>query len=298
LSVTGAFTILVLFLRLDVLVKVASTVLILTYLFACLSMIILRESRLQNYQPLFRAPLYPWIQIIGIIGFGVLLFGMGREALFASLIIVIGGLFVYWFYGRIRTGREYALLHLVERITARELTTHSLETELKEIIRERDDLVGDRFDSVIERGIVLDIEKRMGAEDLFWLAADKMAPNLHVEADTLFRFLQEREKESSTALTPHLAIPHIIIEGERTFQILMARCREGAEFSKSAPDVHAVFVLVGTKDERNFHLRALAAIAQIVRDPHFEQRWMAARSEEALRDVVLLGERRRMMGPL
>jgi hypothetical protein len=46
-------------------------------------------------------------------------------------------------------------------------------------------------------------------------------------------------------------------------------------------------------DERNFHLRALSAIAQIVQEPHFEEKWMAAEGEEELRDIVLLGERRR-----
>ncbi|MCK4527856.1 PTS sugar transporter subunit IIA, partial [candidate division WOR-3 bacterium] len=62
---------------------------------------------------------------------------------------------------------------------------------------------------------------------------------------------------------------------------------------EDAPAVNTVFVLVGTKDERNFHLRALAAIAQIVQDSHFENRWLAAKSEESLRDTVLLGKRRR-----
>ena len=57
--------------------------------------------------------------------------------------------------------------------------------------------------------------------------------------------------------------------------------------------MHAVFVLAGTKDERPFHLRSLAAIAQIVQDPHFEDRWMVAKKKEDLRDVILLGERQR-----
>ena len=55
----------------------------------------------------------------------------------------------------------------------------------------------------------------------------------------------------------------------------------------------AIFVLAGTRDERNFHLRALAAIAQIVQDPHFEERWMRAKGIESLRDVILLGRRLR-----
>ena len=83
------------------------------------------------------------------------------------------------------------------------------------------------------------------------------------------------------------------MEGEHAFDILLARCKGGIIFSKDVPSVHAVFVLVGSKDERNFHLRALSAIAQIVQDPHFDKKWEDAKSEEALRDIVLLGKRRR-----
>ncbi|MFQ5835324.1 MAG: amino acid permease [bacterium] len=291
--VTGVFMAVALSLKLDILVKVASTVLILTFIFSCLSVIILRESRLQNYQPSFRAPLYPWIQIIGIIGFGFLLFEMGKEALLVGSILIVGGLFVYWFYGRIRTTREYALLHLIERVTAKELTTHSLETELKEIIRERDDIIKDRFDRIIEGSIVLDIDKSTPVERFFKSVAETISDKLNVNPSALFKLLLDREKESTTALNPDLAIPHIIIDGEHTFDIILARCREGIVFSETAPKVHAVFVLVGTRDERNFHLRALAAVAQIVQDPHFEAKWMAAKSKEALRDIVLLGKRRR-----
>lgn len=290
---TGLFVLGAVFLELALLVKVASSVLILSFMFSCLSVIVLRESRLQNYQPRFRAPLYPWVQIAGIVGFGFLLFEMGREALLVSSLLIIGGLFVYWFYGRIRTTREFALLHLIERITAKDLTGHLLETELKEIIRERDEIVKDRFDGIIEDCIVLDMHGPTSAEELFKLVSDSMSRRLKIEPSVLLRLLREREADSSTAISPTLAIPHIIIEGMETFDILLARCRDGVAFSEEAPNVRAVFVIVGTRDQRNFHLRALAAIAQIVQHPNFDKAWLRAKSTENLRDTVLLGKRRR-----
>jgi mannitol/fructose-specific phosphotransferase system IIA component (Ntr-type) len=292
--VTALFMVIAAFLRLEILVKVASTVLILDYLFSCVSIIVLRESRLQNYQPKFRTPLYPLVQIVGIGGFGLLIYKMGGPALLASALLVLIGLLVYWFYGRIRTNRESALVYLIERVTARELTTRSLETELKEIIRERDEIAKDRFDHVIEACVVLDIDMEMSMEDFFQLVSDRMAERLEVEPDRFFEELMARERESTTVLSPHLAIPHLIIEGEHKFEICLARCRPGIRFPGTAhEEVHAVFVLAGTRDERPFHLRSLAAIAQIVQDPHFEKRWMRARNKEALRDAILLGERRR-----
>ena len=50
---------------------------------------------------------------------------------------------------------------------------------------------------------------------------------------------------------------------------------------------------MGTTDERQFHLQALAAIAQIVQNQDFEKRWLAADTVEHLRDIIMLGRRYR-----
>ena len=293
LFATAIFVIIALFLKLKILVEAASVVLILTNILACVSLLILRESRLQNYRPRFRTPLYPWMQIAGIVAYLFLIFEMGKEAHLISVVLFIGGLFVYWFYGSIRTNREYALLHLIERITAKELTTHSLEAELREIIRERDEIVKDRFDNIIEKCVILDVEKAVSVSDFFKIVAGQMAPRLNQKPGLLVKLLHNREKQSSTVLSPHLAIPHIVIQGEKLFDIILARCREGIVFSEMHGKVQAVFVIVGTKDERRFHLQALSAIAQITQNPDFEKKWMSAKNENALRDIVLLGTRRR-----
>jgi amino acid transporter/mannitol/fructose-specific phosphotransferase system IIA component (Ntr-type) len=290
---TGAVMVVFLFFRLEVLVKAASAVMILTYSFSCLSTIILRESRLQNYQPVFKSPLYPWIQIAGIGGSMFLLIGMGRIALTTAAAALLCGFVIYWVYGRIRSGREFALLHLIERITAKELTTRSLESELKDIIRERDDIVKDRFDELIEQAIVMDVPGPLKAAEFFAMVADEMAERLGIEKAIMMKLLHDREKDSSTVLTPGLAIPHIVVAGEGRFEIMLARCREGVEFSESSQNIRAIFVLAGSRDERNFHLRALAGLAQIVQDPHFEENWVMAKGREDLRDLILLGKRRR-----
>lgn len=56
----------------------------------------------------------------------------------------------------------------------------------------------------------------------------------------------------------------------------LVRVRKGIVFSAQEDPVHIIFVLVliGSIDERNFHLRALMAIVQIVRDSDFYTNWM------------------------
>ena len=291
--VTGLFMVIALFLNLDVLIKAASAVLIITFIFSCLCVIILRESRLQNYQPKFKSPLYPWMQIAGIIGCGALLISLGAKALIASGAFIAIGFFIYWFYGRIKSNREFALLHLIERITAKELTTRSMENELREIVRERDEIVKDKFDELVEKACVLDFDEKLTRNDFFKKAATGLNKPLELSESAILEKLTERENQSTTALTPFLAIPHIIVEGEHSFSLLVARCKKGISFSDEDKEIKAVFVLAGSLDERPFHLRALAAVAGIVQDPHFEEKWLAAKDEHALRDILLLGKRRR-----
>jgi mannitol/fructose-specific phosphotransferase system IIA component (Ntr-type) len=103
----------------------------------------------------------------------------------------------------------------------------------------------------------------------------------------------QREAQSSTVLKPGLAIPHIVIPGKKCFQIIPVRSLEGIHFHGEKNPVHTMFVLVGTLDERSYHLRALMAIANLVQESGFTERWMNARNIEELRDVILLSNRKR-----
>jgi mannitol/fructose-specific phosphotransferase system IIA component (Ntr-type) len=295
--VTGVFMlVVVLVLELELLVKVASTLLMMLYVTANLSVLIMRESKIQNYQPMFRSPLYPWMQIAGAVAGVALIIGLGAAPLQMAALFIGGALVWYGLYARTRADRQSAIVHLVERITDTKLTSYSLETELKEILRERDQIVEDRFDHLIKDAVVLDIDKPLTIDEFLHMVCDTMAPRLGTEAAALFELFVERERDSTTALRPGLAIPHVVVDGSGKSDILLARCKGGITFTESLPAVHAVFVLAGTRDERHFHLCALMAIAQIAEEPEFDAKWMAARSVEELKDVVLLGERRRHCG--
>lgn len=293
--ITGVLIVCALFFKLEFIIKAASSVLILTYAFSCISIIIMRESRLQNYRPHFKTPLYPWIQIVGIFGFGALLFQTGIASVIIVLLILMSGGVLQWYYGSIGVNKEFALLHLIERVSERDYTDHVLETELKQIIHERDNISKDSFDHLIDECSLLDIDGSMEKQDFFDLVAASLTEKIGVKHAKLKSMLIEREEESSTVLSPFLAIPHVLIKGRNVFEIIIARSREGIVFSRAFPRVHAVFVLVGTKDLRSVHLQSLAAIAQIFQDPDFEKRWMEAKNVKALRDIIHLSQRKRQM---
>ena len=291
---TGLFMMMIiLFLNIESLVKVASTMQIILFLFVILSSIIMRESKIMSYKPAFISPLYPWIQILGIIVYLFFLYDMGTVTILTTILFVLISLLWHRMYVSGKTTRKSALIHIVERITAREIAGDSLNTELREILKERDQIIEDRFHKMVKDCIVLDLDHYTDMERFFTLVAQKMSNKLNIEKDKIFELLMNREKEGSTVLTPIVAVPHIVIDGEHNFAILLARCKAGIIFSESYPAVNAIFVLFGTRDERNYHLRALSSIAQILQDPSFETKWMTAKNEEALRDIVLFSKRMR-----
>ena len=294
--VTGIIMIVAIaFLDLVTLVKFASTMKIILFLLVNLAVIMMRESRIQHYRPTFRSPFYPWVQGAGIILYGLLVFKMGLLPLVLTAVFFGGSLLWFVAYGGIHRQRDSALIQVVRRVTDRDLepSEATLESELREILKERDEIVEDRFDCLIHESTILDREGSESVWDFFRSISGVLAEQLGMSEQRVYELLVEREKESTTALRPGLAIPHIVVEGEGVFRLLLARSKDGIVFAEDKPPVHAVFVLMGSGDERNYHLRALMHVAQITQGAGFDARWMAAKGTEQLRNIVLLGERRR-----
>jgi len=294
---TSAFMVaVILFLTLEELVETASTLMLLLFILVNLSVIMMRAAKISSYRPKFRSPLCPWIQLLGIAAYGFLIFEMGT----VPLLITGGfmGLGAVWYLSYVRPNvrRQSALIHVVERVTARELIDSGLENELRDILIERDNIIEDRFDRLVRNCAILDVKGPLPLERFFQKAAEVLSPRVGVEPGRLFELLMERERQSTTAIHPGLAVPHVIIEGSGRFDLLLGRCKEGVYFSASLPPVYTAFILAGTADERNFHLRALMAIAQITQEPEFEKNWLNARGPEELRNILLTSKRRRIPG--
>lgn len=291
---TGLFMLaIIMFLNLEHLVEVASALMILLFMLVNLSVIVMRESKIANYRPQFRSPLYPWIQVAGIIGPFFLLVEFGFIPLVVTTCFLLAGLLWYAVYARPRTSRESGLLYMVQRLASRHMSKGLLRKELRQIIMERDDIVADRFDHLIHDCAILDCEEGTTIDWLFKKASETIGDRLKVDSNLVYDLLWKRERESSTAIAPGLAIPHVIVPGENKFDLVVARCKAGIPFEEDMPPVHTAFVLAGTMDERNFHLKSLAAIAQMAQDKEFDSQWLKAKNVEELRDAILLAERKR-----
>lgn len=294
IMLTGGFMITaIVFLDIESLVKTASTLMIILFILVNTSVIIMRESRIQSYRPKFKSPLYPYIHILAIIAYGALIIDMGRVPLLITGAFIALSAAWYTFYVRRRVSRASAVMHVVERVTDHELKTVTLENELRDILLQRDDIIEDRFDELIRGCEILDIEGKMNTEEVFRQVSKILEKRLDINEYVLFEKFLHREGEGGTVIQPGFAIPHIVVEGENKFDILLVRARDGIDFPDAPEPVKIMFVMAGSRDERNYHLRALMAIAQIAQEKDFEQQWFAARDKAGIRNLILLSKRKR-----
>jgi APA family basic amino acid/polyamine antiporter len=294
--ITGLFIIIFLLLELDLMVKVASTIVILTYILSILSVIVLRMGKIQNYRPEFRVPFFPWLQLIGIIGFIFIIVEMGRDAMILSLALILIGILIYVLYGRRKSGKkEYALLYILDGITPKEveLTRGRLERELKQIIYKRDNIVKDDFHKAIVGSTILDINESIEIHQLYGEISKDLSEKLDIEPEYIYAKFEKRQRESSSIITNKIALPNIIIDMKGYFSIYIVRCKRGIRFGDWENNIIAAFFLISSRDRRNLMLRTHTYISQIIADPEFEKRWMEARDQEALKDIFLLGKRKK-----
>lgn len=288
LLTSGTLIIFVAFLSIQELAKTASAVLVSIFVLDNISLMVMRHSGLQNYRPTFKAPFYPWSHILSSIVYVLVILNMG----WTSIAITVGFIFfsILWYLTYVGRKLQYesAFVHMVRQVVSRSLLRSGLEDELQKVVFTRDEVTEDRFDELVRHCAVMDIEESISMKEMFRRVSKTLSERIEMSEDDLYELLVARERQSSTVIHPGLAIPHIVVEGSGVFHLILLRCKQGVVYSELNPPITTAFVLVGSQDERNFHLKTLMNIAHIVQAPGFEQAWEGAATPEALRDLVLL----------
>jgi nucleotide-binding universal stress UspA family protein len=94
--------------------KLASAFQILVFVLVNVAIVAFRRGTAE-YEPEFHAPLYPWVQAVGVVGGLVLLTQMGIVPLLGAVCITAGGVAWYYVYARDRVDREGAAVDAVRR---------------------------------------------------------------------------------------------------------------------------------------------------------------------------------------
>lgn len=89
----------ILFLDVEKIAKLASAFMVMMFILVNAAVIVLRETSAQWYNPPFRSPLYPLVQIFGIISGIILLVLLGLLPFLSIIAIIILGVIIYFNFG-------------------------------------------------------------------------------------------------------------------------------------------------------------------------------------------------------
>lgn len=114
------------------------------------------------------------------------------------------------------------------------------------------------------------------------------AAHTGLNARDLFETLLQRERLGSTGLGRGVAIPHVKVRGLKGIVCLFARLEEPIEFeSHDNEPVDLMFLLLAPEHAGGDHLKALARISRLVREPSALERLRAAPDTASLRQILI-----------
>jgi PTS system nitrogen regulatory IIA component len=108
-----------------------------------------------------------------------------------------------------------------------------------------------------------------------------------IDREQLAKVLMERERLASTAIGEGVAIPHGKLDAVGKLVACVGRAPQGVDFdSMDGRPTHLFFVLVAPENSTGVHLKALARISRLFKDPEFRTRLMQAKSGDELYKVI------------
>jgi amino acid transporter/mannitol/fructose-specific phosphotransferase system IIA component (Ntr-type) len=274
--------------------KLASSFQLLMFSLVCLSVIVMRESRIDSYDPGYRSPLYPWMQILGIILPLYLIFKMGwLPTLFTAGLILFASLW-FFYYARHRTRRNGAIYHVFARLGQSKY--HDLDSELRGILREKGLRQEDPFDDIVARSLVLDLNRETDFEELTQTVAAELENKIGMGAVAISAQIMGGTRIGATPVTRGVALPHFRCNTIDHAEMVLVRARQGVRMTLYNPLTHeeesqvkirALFFLVSPEQDPAQHLRILARIAERVEEESFSRDWILACNEHLLRQSLL-----------
>lgn len=285
----------IMLLRIESIAKLASAFQLLLFSILNLAVIIMRESRIEGYDPGYRSPLYPWMQIFGLLAPIWLIAEMGALAGLFTLALVGITIGWYFYYTRGDLERSGAIFHTFARLGERRHA--GLDIELRAIVREKGLRDDDPFDEVVARAQVMDVAEVTDLSHLIERAAHVLSERTGHDATIIYERLEAETLAGFIPIGSGVAMPHLRVVGLERPHLLLVRCSGGVRLPDSpglqAVDeaISAVFFLLSPQEEPGQHLRLLGHLATRIEDDHFSEQWLAASDEHELRDIMLRDER-------
>ena len=142
------------------------------------------------------------------------------------------------------------------------------------------------LDILKKEAIIPELKARYKKEVLEELCL-KVADAEGIKKDALLEVLLDRERLGSTGIGEGIAIPHGKSRLVNSLHVACGRSNEGVDFdSMDGKPTHLFFLLVAPENTAGVHLKALAKISRLLKDPSFRQEFLAAPGALEMYDII------------
>ncbi|QMU56011.1 MAG: amino acid permease [Candidatus Mycalebacterium zealandia] len=280
-------------------VKLASAFQLFVFAILCFSVIVMRESRIEGYDPGYRSPFYPWMQIAGVVSSLWLFSSVGISSKLFTAVVVVVCMLWYRLYIRKKLKRDGAIFHMFENLGRSRYG--GLDTELRGILKEKGLRKDDPFDRLMAGSAVIDLENKDGVdfETVVNMASEEFGRRIKRfgSRELERRFIHGAGVGITPVTEEGVALPHLRLDGIDKMEIVMVRSCAGVQMPPDpespglqVPKARALFFLISPSDDTNLHLRILARMASIVEAQGFFTDWLSAAGEDDLRAIFTRSE--------
>ncbi|MEX0945355.1 MAG: amino acid permease [Balneolaceae bacterium] len=281
--------------------KLASAFMLLIFGLLNLAVIIMRESKIDEYDPGFKSPWYPWMQIAGIIISIWLITVMGIISVLFTLGMILSCIAYYYYFASKKVERSGAIFHVSARLG--EFQYEGLEREMRGILREKGLREDDPYEKAIGRALVLDLAGDESFEHIIDLFVQDLSDKVNISSEELINLFLDQDNEGILPVGNGAALKHIRVKEDIDTEIVLVRIQSGVNLDDDVFETNAdtiaedqnqlyclIFLMSSTKQSGQ-HLRILAHLAEMIDSVDFQERWMNAEDEAELREILLRDER-------
>jgi len=299
---TVATTIIMIFLlvafNVESVAKLASAFQLLLFGILNISVIVMRESKIEGYDPGFRSPWYPWMQIAGFFISLFLIAEMGLLSIIFTIAIAAVSVVWYFSYSKDKVEREGAIYHVHARLG--KYQHEGLEREMRGIMREKGLRKEDPYEKAIGRALVLDLSHDLEIDDITKTVSTALAERVDISADKIYSLFLEDYREGIIPVGNACAIKHVRVEEDVDTEVALIRIKDGLPFDKVNlesnqkdldEELNSLIYIMSSAERSGQHLRILAHLAEMIDVIDFKERWLNAKDEAELREILLRDER-------
>ncbi len=278
--------------------KLASAFQLLLFGLLNLAVIVMRESRIEEYDPGFKSPWYPWVQIVGVIFSIILIFEMGILSILFTVAVSVASIMWYKYYAKENVERQGAIFHVHARLG--ENKDQGLEGEMRTILREKGLRQEDPYEELVSRADVLEFSSDIEYSVIIDEASKKLADKMGISLNKLKQMFMTSDDYTAITIAEGVALNHARIEKNISPELVLVRIKEGYSKQKMPSSdadkkkdntLHSIIFFVSSKENSGQHLRILAHIAEMVGSKSFLERWCKAENDEELKEILLRDER-------